>query len=382
MRRTILAPLHYGRPDVLRFRSGFRHRFALFAAILLFAVAASPARAQLTPEPPGREFFGLNQPIPVRLDPPEKAGSNLEIAIYRWGEDEPLDRRFADPGVVDLADLFPDLWASPSGTIRIAQVIDDGKPVGQPLVLDPMTTPALAKNENLKRAALHAFDTGDRVGLQQLFDLNSRARLQLRPDVVYITPEQGVAFAGLRIYPLPHIVFETDKGEIEFRLRPDMAPRSTRYVIDLVERGFYTNIPVHRIVADSSAGVPFVIQFGDPTGSGAGNAGFYMDLEPSELQHRFGTLSVARTPELNTNSSQLFICLSREAGVNFDGAYSCFAELVRGADAVLAMERVQTDNEDRPSEPLVIRSARAIPAPPITQSPEPLERPQPASRER
>lgn len=353
------------------------HALFLAAALLLVALAP-PAAAQLSPEPATREFFGVNQPISIRIDPPAGTGPNFEIAIYRWGEAEPVDRRFVDPGIIDLAGVFPDLWASPSATVRFVQLLDDGEAIGQPLVLDPLVTPPLAKNENLNRAALHAFDTGDRTGLERLFDLDSRARLALRPDVMYVVPPQGVAFAGLRIFPLSSVVFETDKGDLEFRLRPDMAPTTVRYISDLIEQGYYTNIPVHRVVAKSGAGRPFVVQFGDPTGGGAGGPGFYMDLEPSSLPHAFGTLSVARAPELNTNSGQLFICLSRDAGLAFDGAYTSFGELVDGSDALIAMENVNADESNRPTEPLMIRSARLIPAPPITQAREPLSRPDPA----
>jgi len=315
-------------------------------------VLTSAASAQLTPE---RLYNGVNRPIPMTVEAPEDA-ENVEIVLYRPGEGGSADaeevvRAAAEPGRVDLAGLFPRLWTSWKPTVVYAQLEVDGAPVGPGVVLQPMTTPDEASGSS------------------------TNIRFQDRSQSIY---------AGLRAYVDQHIVFDTDVGEIEMVLRPDHAPNTAFNLLHLVEGGFYTDVIVHRIVSENAQGHPFVVQFGDPTGTGAGGPGYFVDLEPSALPHDFGVVSMARSTAPDTNGSQIFICLSREGTALLDGAYTSFGQVVRGADAILEMEgrRVQNLRTNRPRKPPRIRSARTIPAPPYGTGPRPVDRPAPEPVER
>jgi cyclophilin family peptidyl-prolyl cis-trans isomerase len=165
------------------------------------------------------------------------------------------------------------------------------------------------------------------------------------------------------------------------KLRPDQAPNTSRHILELVEGGFYTDIVVHRIIPANANGDPFVIQFGDPRGFGLGGPGFYVDLEPSQLDHGFGVVSMARQGDNpDSNGSQLFIALSRAGTRHLDGNYTAFAEIIDGVETILALENVEIADIERgvPAEPKpVVESARAIPAPPIDEWPDRIRRPAP-----
>jgi peptidyl-prolyl cis-trans isomerase B (cyclophilin B) len=162
------------------------------------------------------------------------------------------------------------------------------------------------------------------------------------------------------------VVFDTDKGEMEFQLRPDAAPNTAYNFRHLVDGGFYTDIVFHRIVPKLPNGEPFVIQVGDPTGTGMGGPGYQVDLEPSTLQHDFGVLSNARSGDPNSNGSQVFVCLSRNGTSFLDGQYTSFAQAVRGGDVIRAIAASPTGPGDKPLDPMPkIKSAKLIDAPPF-----------------
>ena len=314
-------------------------------AVALPIAVSSPAFAQLTPD---RTYFGVNRPIPMRVVIPADATGPVAIHLLAPGPKGSADATIVaksevEPGGVDLAGLFPILWTSEKPRVLYAQLVVNNQGVGPAVVLQPMLTPFRA----------HV------VGRAVQFEQN--------PKRVY---------SGLRAYTDQHILFDTSEGEIEVALRPDQAPNTAYSIRSLVQGGFYTDIIVHRVVPNVR-GNPFVIQFGDPTGAGEGGPGFFTDLEPSELPHDFGVLSMARTSDPDTNGSQLFICLSR-AGTSFlDTNYVSFGQTVRGADAIIRIEKtpLESPQTSRPSDPPVIRSARLVPAPPFGTGPAPVTRP-------
>jgi peptidyl-prolyl cis-trans isomerase B (cyclophilin B) len=179
------------------------------------------------------------------------------------------------------------------------------------------------------------------------------------------------AYSGIRAWTDQHVVFDTTLGMIEFRLRPDHAPNTVRSFLDLVEGGFYQDIIFHRIVPKLPSGAPFVLQVGDPTGTGDGGPGFAIDLEPSRLPHTFGVLSMARDSQPDTNGAQVFIALSREGTQFLDGKYTSFGEAVAGADTILALAAVPV-KDNRPVNPPVLRSVTTKPAPAFGTGPVPL----------
>jgi peptidyl-prolyl cis-trans isomerase B (cyclophilin B) len=176
----------------------------------------------------------------------------------------------------------------------------------------------------------------------------------------------------------------TSEGDIVFRMRPEHAPNTVWNFLSLADGGFYTDVIFHRVVPGRGGGPPFVIQAGDPRGEGMGGPGYFIDLERSGLLHDFGVLSMARSNDPDSNGSQIFVCLSREATMPLDGLYTSFGEAVEGAEAIIAIERTPLGPDgSRPVDPPVIRSVRLVDAPPRGTGPQPVTRPQPAeSRER
>jgi len=303
------------------------------------AVLTPPAQAQIQPE---RVYYGIDRPVEMRVQAPAGEPGELAIALFDPAGTEPIASASVAAGRVDLAGLFPSLWKPGAPRVRYAQLLADQHRVGPPVVLQMLTTPSHAVADP---------STG-RVFFKDL------------PETV----------SGLRAYPDRLVVFETDKGPITFRMRPDQAPNTVWNFLQLVEGGFYTDIIFHRILPTGRDGYPFVVQVGDPTGTGSGGPGYFIDLEPSKLPHDFGVLSMARSSDPNSGGSQIFICLSRQATRHLDGAYTSFAEAVSGADVIRAIQNVELADEraGKPRTPPRIVSARLEDAPPFGQGPAPL----------
>jgi len=121
------------------------------------------------------------------------------------------------------------------------------------------------------------------------------------------------------------VVLETSKGTIKFELFEKRAPITTQNFISLVESDFYTNMVFHRVVPN------FVIQSGDPTGTGSGGSGKKINLEiHPELIHELGAVGMARTNDPNSATSQFYIVVG-DAGF-LDGKYAVFGKVIEGMD--------------------------------------------------
>lgn len=317
-------------------------------AFAILAATAMTANAQLTPD---RTYYGINRPIPMRVAAPSDAEGPVSIHLLAPGPNGSADativaRQEVEVGGVDLAGLFPILWTSEQPRTLYAQLVVNHEGVGPAVVLQPMLTPIKART----------------VGRNVQFDANSNR-----------------IYSGLRAYIDHHIVFETTEGEFEVALRPDHAPNTVYSIRSLAEGGYYSDIIVHRVVPMSN-GNPFVIQFGDPTGTGGGGPGYFTDLEPSTLLHDFGVISMARTSDPDTNGSQVFVCLSRAGTAFLDTNYIAFGQTVRGADTIIRIEQTPLEgpNSQKPKDPPVVRRAWLVPAPPYGTGPMPVKRP-PAS---
>jgi cyclophilin family peptidyl-prolyl cis-trans isomerase len=120
-------------------------------------------------------------------------------------------------------------------------------------------------------------------------------------------------------------------------------------LVHLVGKNFYDSVSFHRIIAG------FVIQGGDPQGTGGGGPGYTIPAEFSDtLKHDVGILSMARTPDPNSAGSQFFICLSRERTASLDKQYTIFGKVVEGLDVVDAMGKVKTGAGDKPVTPVLM----------------------------
>jgi peptidyl-prolyl cis-trans isomerase B (cyclophilin B) len=165
------------------------------------------------------------------------------------------------------------------------------------------------------------------------------------------TEEAGggvVADAPVSTPERPIVILETDSGRVVTELYPHVAPVTCDSILSLVNQGFYNGLTFHRIVPG------FVIQGGDPQGTGTGNAGFQIPAEFSDQSHIEGALSMARSPaNINSSSCQFFICLAPIA--HLDGQYNLFGQVIEGMDVVHKLERIPTGAANRPTEPVYIR---------------------------
>lgn len=306
---------------------------------ILFVGLPAIGVAQLRPV---QLYNGINRPLMIRVE--GRSGEPTTLRLLRAGSATPLWEVKTTPGERDLAKLKSDFWPKAPREVTYLQAYRDGRPRGSALVFQPMTSPTLS-------------------------------RLAADGRTVEFVPDEDQAFAGFRVYRDQHLVLETTLGDMEFRLRPDCAPNTAFTIADLVRGGLYTNTIFHRVVAKRADGSPFVIQGGDPSGTGSGGPGFAYALEKSPLEHTFGVISIARSTDPNTNGCQIFVGLSREGTRHLDGRYASFGELVRGAETVLKIAAVPVGPMDRPTDPPVIRRARLVDAPPYGTGPQPLLRP-------
>ncbi|NCZ93101.1 MAG: peptidylprolyl isomerase [Actinobacteria bacterium] len=142
---------------------------------------------------------------------------------------------------------------------------------------------------------------------------------------------------------------ETSMGTIVISLDPINAPKTTNNFVFLALNHYYDGIIFHRIVKD------FVIQGGDPEGSGRGGPGYRFEDElPKPGKYAIGSLAMANAGP-NTNGSQFFI-ISGQSGCTLPPLYSLFGQVVKGLDVVEKMQNVETDGRDRPRTDVVINS--------------------------
>lgn len=121
-------------------------------------------------------------------------------------------------------------------------------------------------------------------------------------------------------------VLETEKGTIEMKFFPDDAPNTVRNFIKLANSGFYSDMIFHRVLPG------FVIQTGDPTGTGYGGAGYNIKAEFNERPHLEGSVAMARADDPNSASSQFYICLDKQPHLN--GKYTVFGQVTKGLDVI------------------------------------------------
>jgi cyclophilin family peptidyl-prolyl cis-trans isomerase len=138
----------------------------------------------------------------------------------------------------------------------------------------------------------------------------------------------------------------TSHGAIELELFPDDAPKTVENFVKLSGDGFYNGVIFHRVIPD------FMIQGGDPTGTGTGGPGYQFEDEPNEHRVVRGALAMANAGP-NTNGSQFFI-VTAEATPWLDGKHTVFGRVTSGMDVVDRISAVDRDANDRPSEPVTI----------------------------
>ncbi len=146
----------------------------------------------------------------------------------------------------------------------------------------------------------------------------------------------------------------TSHGTIALELFDDDAPKTVQNFRKLAGDGFYDGIIFHRVIPD------FMIQGGDPQGTGTGGPGYTFEDEFNQHKIVRGALAMANAGP-NTNGSQFFI-VTVDAAPWLDGKHTVFGQVTAGMDAVDAIEGVPTGAGDRPVEPITIESIELDPA--------------------
>ena len=147
-------------------------------------------------------------------------------------------------------------------------------------------------------------------------------------------------------------------GIIKLELYPDKAPITVDNFVSLVNEGFYDGLIFHRVIKG------FMIQGGDPEGTGFGGSEkkikgeFASNGVANDLSHTRGVISMARSKQKDSASSQFFIV--QEDSTYLDGDYAAFGKVTEGMDVVDEIASVATDRYDKPLEDVVIKSIRVI----------------------
>ena len=147
---------------------------------------------------------------------------------------------------------------------------------------------------------------------------------------------------------------ETNKGVIRIEMFEDKAPITTKNFIDLATKGFYDGVIFHRVIDG------FMIQGGDPEGSGMGGPGYSIKGEfvqngvENDLAHTAGVLSMARSMSPDSAGSQFFI-MHKDAP-HLDGAYAAFGKVTDGMDTVNSIAECETDYNDMPHDPQIMKT--------------------------
>lgn len=153
----------------------------------------------------------------------------------------------------------------------------------------------------------------------------------------------------------PIVTFTMENGDVmKAELYPDVAPNTVNNFISLVKKGFYDGLIFHRVIAG------FMIQGGDPEGSGMGGPGYSIKGEfnyngvENNLKHSRGVLSMARAQHPDSAGSQFFIM--HADAPHLDGQYAAFGKLVEGEDVLDSIASIDTDWSNRPRTPQVMKT--------------------------
>jgi len=152
----------------------------------------------------------------------------------------------------------------------------------------------------------------------------------------------------------PVVTIEMESGGIiKAELYPEIAPNTVNNFISLVQKGFYDGVIFHRVIPG------FMIQGGDPDGTGMGGPGYSIKGEftgngfKNDLKHKRGVLSMARTMMPNSAGSQFFIM--HDKAPHLDNQYAAFGQVTEGLDVVDAIAATPCDYSDRPKTPQVMK---------------------------
>ena len=147
---------------------------------------------------------------------------------------------------------------------------------------------------------------------------------------------------------MTNATMQTSHGTIELELYGDDAPKTVENFVKLSRDGFYEGVVFHRVIPD------FMIQGGDPTGTGSGGPGYQFEDEFNDRRVERGALAMANAGP-NTNGSQFFI-VTADACPWLDGKHTVFGRVTSGMDVVDTISNLDRDARDRPRDDVTIHS--------------------------
>lgn len=156
----------------------------------------------------------------------------------------------------------------------------------------------------------------------------------------------------------PVVTFEMENGKVfKAELYPEIAPNTVKNFLSLVNKGYYNGLTFHRVIYG------FMIQGGCPEGTGMGGPGYNIKGEFSangfknDLKHTEGVLSMARSMMPDSAGSQFFVM--HKTSPHLDGQYAAFGKVIEGIEVVNEIAEVDTDFQDKPLDPQVMKNVTA-----------------------
>ena len=143
---------------------------------------------------------------------------------------------------------------------------------------------------------------------------------------------------------------DTTMGKIIIELYPKIAPGHVNSFVFLARQGYYDGVIFHRVIKG------FMLQGGDPTGTGMGGPGYKLKAEFNDMKHTRGILSAARSQDPDSAGSQFF--LMHADYPSLDGKYTGYGKIIEGMDTVDKIANLETDGRDRPANPPKIVSIK------------------------
>jgi peptidyl-prolyl cis-trans isomerase B (cyclophilin B) len=402
------------------FDPGVPRIVACLAAVLTLTVAVPaqrPATAQGNDKQPvaadaplraEKLYYGVGREVALVAAVESRATTRVALALLNEAGEVKAGPHSVRAGRIDLGALMPEVWSLRK--THYLQLLVDDEPMGSALVVEPMlsrqvpvtrvephpvtgamhqriigwrdenspevaplqdATAATPGHEEGKGGASGGADSSAGSANEQNDDDDDEEGVVITPMTPMSAPENQVTsreplLSGLRIFAEREVLMHTTQGDLKFALSPTAAPNTAWNFVHLCENGFYDGVVFHRIVPLARTGDPFVIQAGDPTGTGDGGPGWWLPIEPSDLQHDFGVISMARADDPDSAGSQFFVCLSRAGTARLDGQYCAFGFAIEGAETIAKIASVELADPatGRPAQAPMITGTEVLPAPP------------------
>lgn len=190
------------------------------------------------------------------------------------------------------------------------------------------------------------------IGLSFLKGPSTDTDNLINSDTMQFTKAENVLEKGIDY----QVVIKTSVGDIKIDLFENETPNTVNSFLFLIGKRYYEGVTFHRVIEN------FVIQTGDPTGTGSGGPGYNVDDEITSRKYKPYTLGMANAGP-DTNGSQFFITSGGIPKVNMsslDGNYTIFGEVVEGFAVVDSIERVTTDSNDKPVNKVTVESIQIL----------------------